>query len=182
MKESMFYSQVIQASELAVFAHKSQYRRGTDIPYVVHPLRVARVISESKIPEGLKINRRAATLAAILHDVLEDSDTDPKIIKKLFGKTVSRIVEELTQDKTLPQKKRRKKMVKSCKEMSNEAKLVKLADREDNLRDMQPFGIRSNIIYCNETIRMLDSGLSGISPEIEGRIRRILSDTLSEKP
>lgn len=76
-------------------------------------------------------------LAAILHDTVEDTDTSLDEIEKEFGKTVRNIVEEVTDDKSLPKLERKRLQIEHAKDSSFQAKLVKLADKLYNLRDLQ---------------------------------------------
>ncbi len=112
-----------------------------------------------------------AILAAILHDVLEDTKFESDVIEQKFGREVLAIVRELTQDKKLPRKERRELMILNSCKMSNEAKLIKLADREDNLNFhyMRKFSIQRQCDYCDESLALLE-GLRDISAEIEERI------------
>jgi guanosine-3',5'-bis(diphosphate) 3'-pyrophosphohydrolase len=74
--------------------------------------------------------------AALLHDTLEDTDTTPDELEREFGIEVRRIVEEVTDDKSLPKAARKRGQVEHAAHGSDKAKLVKLADKIANLRDM----------------------------------------------
>lgn len=75
-------------------------------------------------------------VAALLHDTVEDTDTTFEEIEKKFGKKVSGIVAEVTDDKNLPKEERKLLQIKHSPHISHEAKLVKLADKIYNLRDL----------------------------------------------
>lgn len=75
--------------------------------------------------------------AAILHDTVEDTDTSFEEIEKEFGTKVRNIVAEVTDDKSLPKATRKELQIEHAKGSSNEAKLVKLADKLYNLRDLE---------------------------------------------
>lgn len=75
--------------------------------------------------------------AALLHDTVEDTDTTLPEIEERFGPEVRRVVEELTDDKTLPKAERKRLQVERAAGSSARAKLVKLADKLHNLRDLQ---------------------------------------------
>lgn len=75
--------------------------------------------------------------AALLHDTVEDTDTTFQEIQQRFGSAVRKIVEEVTDDKSLPKMERKRLQIAHAKDSSYEAKLVKLADKLYNLRDLQ---------------------------------------------
>lgn len=76
-------------------------------------------------------------IAAILHDTVEDTDTSFDEIEQHFGKLVRDIVAECTDDKSLPKQERKRLQIEHAKETTREAKLVKLADKLYNLRDLE---------------------------------------------
>lgn len=76
-------------------------------------------------------------MAAILHDTVEDTDTTFDEIEEHFGKDVRDIVAEVTDDKSLPKQERKRLQIKHAKTSSHQAKLVKLADKLYNLRDLE---------------------------------------------
>jgi (p)ppGpp synthase/HD superfamily hydrolase len=76
-------------------------------------------------------------MSALLHDTVEDTDTTFEEIENHFGKNVSKIVEEVTDDKNLPKQERKRLQIIRAACSSHEAKLVKLADKLYNLRDLE---------------------------------------------
>lgn len=74
--------------------------------------------------------------AALLHDTVEDTDTSPAELEAKFGAVVTRIVQEVTDDKSLPKQERKRQQVEHAPHCSRQAKLVKLADKLYNLRDL----------------------------------------------
>lgn len=86
----MLTDRISQALALAVQAHEKQFRKGTSIPYVAHPMGVASIALEFGADEDQAI-------AALLHDVLEDGGPQYRpIIKEKFGERVLSIVEGCT--------------------------------------------------------------------------------------
>lgn len=73
----------------------------------------------------------------MLHDTVEDTDTTLEEIENEFGKKIRDIVAEVTDDKTLPKEKRKQLQIDHAKSSSYEAKLIKLADKLYNLRDLE---------------------------------------------
>ena len=167
-----FSKKLLTATRIAVKAHDQQRRKGVDEPYVVHPLRVAEIVSAASLPAG--ISREHCIFAAILHDVLEDSEIYSRNdLKREFGISVADIVVELTQDKSLPKAERRKRMLEHCATMSMPAKIVKLADRLDNMREMKDLGEEFIQRYCQEARVMLKQ-MEGACPELEREIARLI--------
>lgn len=76
-------------------------------------------------------------LAAILHDTVEDTDTSFEEIEQNFGLRVRQIVAEVTDDKSLAKAERKRLQIEHAAVVSPQAKLVKLADKIYNLRDLQ---------------------------------------------
>uniref|UniRef100_A0A1L8DLX6 Guanosine-3',5'-bis(diphosphate) 3'-pyrophosphohydrolase MESH1 n=1 Tax=Nyssomyia neivai TaxID=330878 RepID=A0A1L8DLX6_9DIPT len=117
----------------AAVKHKDQRRKDTDqTPYINHPIGVAYILSEEAGITDLPV-----LMASILHDTVEDTETTFDEIEQHFGAHVRKLVEEVTDDKTLPKEVRKAKQIENAAKSSYEAKLVKLADKLYNLRDLQ---------------------------------------------
>uniref|UniRef100_A0A182IDE3 Guanosine-3',5'-bis(diphosphate) 3'-pyrophosphohydrolase MESH1 n=2 Tax=Anopheles arabiensis TaxID=7173 RepID=A0A182IDE3_ANOAR len=116
----------------AAIKHRNQRRLDSDeTPYINHPIGVAYILTEAGITD-LEVLQ-----AAILHDTVEDTDTSFEEIESLFGPTVRAIVQEVTDDKSLPKQERKRLQIEHASKKSHQAKLVKLADKIYNLRDLQ---------------------------------------------
>ena len=74
--------------------------------------------------------------AAVLHDTVEDTETTFEEIEDQFGKEVRDIVADVTDDKSLPRLERKRLQIEHASHCSPKAKLVKLADKLYNLRDL----------------------------------------------
>jgi len=75
--------------------------------------------------------------AAILHDTVEDTDTTEGELARVFGTEVADLVMECTDDKNLPKADRKRLQIEHAPHKSPKAKLVKMADKLYNLRDLQ---------------------------------------------
>jgi len=82
-----------EAILFAVKAHEGQFRKGTNIPYILHPLEAMIIVSEIKYHEDL-------ISAAVLHDVAEDTNYNLQDIKNLFGNRVYELVSAQSEDKS----------------------------------------------------------------------------------
>lgn len=116
----------------AAIKHRDQRRLDpSKTPYINHPIGVAFILTS----EG-KITDQNVLQAAILHDTVEDTDTTFEEIEINFGPKITSIVREVTDDKSLPKMERKRLQIEHAKTASYEAKLVKLADKLYNLRDL----------------------------------------------
>jgi guanosine-3',5'-bis(diphosphate) 3'-pyrophosphohydrolase len=124
--------QLIKAMDFAAKKHRDQRRKDVDAtPYINHPIELASLL----VHEG-GITDLTTIIAAILHDTVEDTTTTAEELEKFFGKEIKDIVMEVTDDKSLPKQVRKRLQVKHAGHASHTARLVKLADKICNLRDM----------------------------------------------
>jgi (p)ppGpp synthase/HD superfamily hydrolase len=82
-----------RALAMAARAHRTQTRKGGDVPYVQHPVHVAFILLKHGLPEPVLV-------AALLHDVVEDCGVDPEEIARQFGDAVAELVAHVTETKT----------------------------------------------------------------------------------
>ncbi|XP_063706538.1 guanosine-3',5'-bis(diphosphate) 3'-pyrophosphohydrolase MESH1 [Culicoides brevitarsis] len=117
----------------AAIKHRDQRRLdSTETPYINHPIGVAQILAS----EG-NITDLNVLMAAILHDTVEDTETTFDEIENEFGPKIREIVAEVTDDKSLPKMERKRLQIEHALTSSRDAKLVKLADKLYNLRDLQ---------------------------------------------
>lgn len=122
----------IKAVAFAAEKHRDQRRKDADAsPYINHPIALANVLAN----EG-GILDLSVLCAAILHDTIEDTETTADDLQDLFGSKVTSIVLEVTDDKSLEKHVRKQRQIEHASHISHEAKLVKLADKICNLRDI----------------------------------------------
>lgn len=123
---------ILTALEFSSHKHRDQRRKDNNAsPYINHPISLANVLCN----EG-KINNAKVICAALLHDTIEDTETTAEELKIRFGKAITKIVLEVTDDKSLPKAERKLAQIEHAKHASKRAKLVKLADKICNLRDI----------------------------------------------
>lgn len=113
----------------ATLKHEGQKRKGTNIPYIVHPMEVMQILTELQCTENVII-------AGILHDTLEDTDAKPEEIDKLFGADVLSIVQTESEDKSKTWKERKAATIEHLKNADSKTKLVCFADKLSNIRSM----------------------------------------------
>jgi guanosine-3',5'-bis(diphosphate) 3'-pyrophosphohydrolase len=94
---------VAKALETATRAHAGQIRRGSDgLPYIDHPVAVAELLTAFGYEDEV-------LAAALLHDVVEKSETEIDELRERFGERVAELVEALTEDETIEDYEERKK-------------------------------------------------------------------------
>ena len=122
----------IKAAAFAADKHRDQRRKGADAaPYINHPIAVAHVLAAEADIEDVDV-----LCAAILHDTIEDTETTATELEAAFGTRIAAIVLEVTDDKSLAKEVRKQLQIEHAAHLSREAKLVKLADKICNLRDI----------------------------------------------
>uniref|UniRef100_A0A3P9J7A7 Guanosine-3',5'-bis(diphosphate) 3'-pyrophosphohydrolase MESH1 n=1 Tax=Oryzias latipes TaxID=8090 RepID=A0A3P9J7A7_ORYLA len=118
--------------------------------------------------------------AALLHDTVEDTDTTPTELEAKFGPVVARIVQEVTDDKSLPKRERKRAQVEHAAQCSRQAKLVKLADKLYNLRDLNrctPVGwsserVQEYFVWASEVVR----NLKGTNSVLEEKLAELFQE------
>jgi len=165
---------IFKALEFAAIRHKAQFRKGKDkIPYINHPIQVANLLANDageKDPVLL--------MAAILHDVVEDTVETVKEkkalieqIRKMFGEEVLSVTLEVTDDKSLSKKNRKRLQVEHAPKLSEKAKKLKIADKIVNVHDItvNPPGrwSRTRILKYLNWSEQVVAGLRGINKKLE---------------
>ena len=119
----------------ATQAHSGTFRKGTQIPYIVHPLEVAAIASRMT-------DDAAVIAAAVLHDVLEDTDTTKEQLEKAFGQRVARLVGADSEDKREERPAaetweiRKRETLDAIQKTSREEQIIILADKLSNMRSI----------------------------------------------
>lgn len=123
---------MLRAVRFAAWKHRTQKRKdAAESPYILHPVALAEVLwTEGGVRDPVVI------AAALLHDTLEDTETTAEELRGAFGKPVAAVVEEVTDVKWLGKHSRKRLQVARASRSSKRAKLVKLADKICNLRDL----------------------------------------------
>lgn len=122
---------LVNAIYYASIKHSNQRRKNVEqTPYINHPIEVMQLVSSSGI------NDDNVLAAAVLHDVVEDSDATIEDILQLFGHKVAQYVAECTDDRSLSKLERKKEQIVHASKISQYGKLIKLADKISNLSDL----------------------------------------------
>ncbi len=125
----VYSSRLYDAIELAARAHHNQVRKGTEIPYIIHPLAVAGMLIRANCPEPVVI-------AALFHDIVEDTLVTIQEIFSGFGQEVADLVTALSEpDKKAPWEDRKAHTIEYLeKKATDDVLLISLADKLDNIR------------------------------------------------
>jgi guanosine-3',5'-bis(diphosphate) 3'-pyrophosphohydrolase len=122
----------VRALAFASRKHSQQRRKDADAsPYINHPIALVSILAVEA-----RINDSDTLCAALLHDTIEDTDTSVEELVEAFGSRVASLVQEVTDDKLLPKAERKLRQVEHAAHLSPKARLVKLADKIANLRDV----------------------------------------------
>lgn len=117
-----------KAIMFATLAHEKQKRKGTDIPYIFHPMETAIIVSQIKYDKDL-------ICSSLLHDVAEDTHISYKSISDMFNKRIANIVFFQSEDKSKSWKERKQHTINELKALEDEdIKIVCLADKLSNMR------------------------------------------------
>jgi (p)ppGpp synthase/HD superfamily hydrolase len=129
---------ITKAFEFAHNAHLGQKRKGTNTPYLVHPMEVAIILMKNSAASKIVI-------AGLLHDTVEDTDTTIEDIEKEFGKDIAELVEGVTEPSKLEKKQIKIKSeniwktnknhtIEFIKTANKNIKLLSCADKLSNIR------------------------------------------------
>lgn len=159
-----------KAFTMALSAHKDMRRKSGE-PFIFHPLAVAEICTE-EIGLGT-----TSIVAALMHDVVEDTDIELADIDRIFGKKITKIIDGLTKIRgvfeygTSQQAENFRKMLFTLSE-DVRVILIKLADRLHNMRTLDSMPRNKQLKIANETIYLYAPlahrlGLNAIKTELE---------------
>lgn len=133
-REENEVEKIEEAFHFAERLHEGQYRVSEE-PYIIHPVEVAKILVNLKADSH-------TIIAAFLHDILEDTDTQPEEIEKRFGKDVLTLVQGVTKLGKLQFKSKEERQAENFRRlfiaMANDMRIIflKLADRLHNMRTL----------------------------------------------
>ena len=154
---------------LTFAAHKHRDQRRKDIaasPYINHPIALANVLAnEGGVTDVVVLS------AAVLHDTIEDTNTTAEELTAIFGAKITATVLDVTDDKSLDKHDRKQRQIEHAPHISKEAKLVKLADKICNLRDIlaappADWSPERKQGYFDWAAKVV-AGVRGVHPELE---------------
>lgn len=186
-----------KAFDLAVEAHSEQ-RRKTGEPYIYHPIAVAKIVA-------YEIGLGATSIAAaLLHDVVEDTNYTVADMEQLFGETIARIVSGLTKISSLKKDKDFSIQAENFRKMlltlhdDVRVILIKVADRLHNMQTMDAMPSHKQVKIASETLyiyaplahrlglyniktELEDLGLKYTEPEVYNDIKNNISESKEDQ-
>jgi len=168
---------VFEALEFAAHKHRDQRRKDPEAsPYINHPIALAHILWGAGVEDPVVIT------AALLHDTVEDTETTEEELVEHFGRNVASVVMEVTDDKNLEKAERKALQIEHAPHLSREAKLVKLADKISNVRDVgskppTDWTLERRREYFDWAKRVVD-GLRGV----DARLERLFDEAYAKRP
>jgi len=120
---------VEKAARIATVAHSGQVRKSDGSPYIVHPYMCATILLQHNTQDEV-------VAAALVHDVLEDTEITEQELREVLGDRVVDIVTHVSEDKSKEWEERKKGYVAMVREASQEVKLVSVADKVHNMQSV----------------------------------------------
>jgi (p)ppGpp synthase/HD superfamily hydrolase len=158
---------LMRALEFAARHHVDQRRKGaSETPYINHLAEVAYLVAEAT--GGADTN---LVIAGLLHDAIEDTGVTRAEIEREFGGDVATLVAAVTDDKSLPKAERKRLQVETAPSKPDRARLLKIADKISNLRDIASdppadWPEERKREYVDWAASVVD-GCRGVSPDLE---------------
>ena len=176
--------------------HEGQYRISEE-PYIIHPVEVAKILVDLKVDTNTLI-------AAFLHDILEDTATEPIEIEQRFGKDVLNLVQGVTKLGKLQFKSKEERQAENFRRlfiaMASDIRIIflKLADRLHNMRTLNFMAANKQQKFARETLDIFaplanrlgigrikaeleDLSLRYLEPEKYFEIAQLVSQTKAER-
>lgn len=169
---------LLKALEFSALKHSKQRRKDVDAsPYINHPISLANILCNEAHITDIDV-----ICGALLHDTVEDTETTPEELESEFGPVIKDIVMDVTDDKTLEKHERKQAQIDHAAHISDKAKLVKLADKISNLRDVSTnappdWSLERRQEYFDWAKKVIDK-VRGVNPTLAS----IFDSVYSERP
>ena len=187
---------ILSAAEWARRLHGEQKRASGD-PFFIHPLSVASILVDIHMDDE-------AVIAALLHDVLEDTETSRAQLRKEFGRGVETLVQGVTKISVLRGRSRSSQHAETIRKMlfamvkDVRVILIKLADKLHNMRTLGYLDVEDRMRIAKETLdiyaplagrlgisrikdELEDLSLKHLQPAVYEQIRQFVTDRKSER-
>jgi len=162
---------IIHAVQFVEKEHRPQFRKYSGEPYLVHLLSVAKMVSCAVFEKELEDMREKMIIAALLHDVVEDTPILIDEVYGWFGSDVGRFVAELTDPPLSAGNRAKRKEItrERLKTASNAAKVIKCADIIDNMHSIVACDPDFSKVFLKEVgylIPLLETPRSSLHKEL----------------
>ncbi len=170
-------AEIDRAYEFARKLHEGQYRVSEE-PYIIHPIQVATILADLRVDKN-------TIIAALLHDILEDTETQPEEISEKFGDDVLSIVQGVTKLGKYQFKSKEERQAENFRRMfiamADDIRIIflKLADRLHNMRTLNYMAQNKQQKIAQETLDIFAPlanrlGIGKIKAELEDLSLRYL--------
>jgi guanosine-3',5'-bis(diphosphate) 3'-pyrophosphohydrolase len=170
-------STILSALKLSAERHRNQRRKDAECtPYINHPVEVAELLWRVGNVRDTRV-----IVAALLHDIIEDTNSRPEEIRDLFGETVLTLVLEVTDDKSQSRMDRKRRQIEHARQLSHDAKQIKLADKICNVFDLansppKDWEVERKREYLDWSKKVVE-GLRGCNPRLESYYDQVLANS-----
>lgn len=178
-------NKILEAISFAADRHRNQTRKGiSKLPYIIHPIQVAKILTD------VGENEPELLIAAILHDVIEDTTKNEEEIKALsnvilskFGEEVLITVLEVSDNKSLPVEERKRLQVIHTPDLSERARKLKIADKISNIEDIgkdppENWEQERKLAYLDWAKQVVD-GARGLNKKLDQYFDQVYNETYS---
>ena len=167
---------VLRAADFAARHHRDQRRKGERRrPYINHCVQVAEMLARVADVDDVVL-----LAGALLHDVVEDTVATEADVRATFGDAVADLVMEVTDDKSLPKAERKRQQIATAGKKSGRARLLKIADKISNVRDLvtdAPEWPAQRCLTYVEWSREVVEPMRGVSPALEALFDQVCAAT-----
>lgn len=163
---ALIMPELLEALQFAAIHHQYDRRAGYDrLPYINHLIKVTNCLANR-----IGIKDEPLLLAAVLHDIVEDTTVTVEELDRRFGNEVAVIVEELTDDMSLPYEERKRQQVERAGQLSPKARAIRLVDKAANLRDIFTYPldwtVEKKAAYLENAIAVAER-ITGDNPRLD---------------
>jgi (p)ppGpp synthase/HD superfamily hydrolase len=161
-----------KATAFAAEMHYGQLRKFTNEPYIEHPRQTAEFLYQMDSKAS-----KEDYAAALLHDVIEDTEIPSEVMRESFGDYITDLVLELTIDEEEKKEKGKKAyLAEKLNEMSEKAFNIKIADRLSNVIGLLDVRVEKDFVkwYLKETDYMLEKLTRELSNEQYEAVQRLV--------
>ena len=158
---------LLKALQFSAIKHRDQRRKDVEAsPYINHPISLASILCAEAHVTDIEV-----ICGALLHDTVEDTKTTAEELESEFGPAIKEIVMDVTDDKSMDKAARKQAQIDHAAHISDKAKLVKLADKISNLRDISSspppsWSLERRQEYYDWAKKVIDQ-LRGVNPGLE---------------
>jgi guanosine-3',5'-bis(diphosphate) 3'-pyrophosphohydrolase len=166
----------MSALKFGAYKHRWQKRKDAEqTPYFNHPIDVAEILWRVGTVRDI-----AVLTAALLHDVIEDTETKPEEVERDFRRAILSLILEVSDDKSLAKETRKELQVQHAPNLSTGAKLIKIADKICNIRGVThspppDWSLQRRMEYLDWAERVVKA-MNGCNEKLEKEFFRLLKE------